>query len=153
VRVTAAYSRRPLTETADAFLESLRQSFGNSKQGAGEEPAEVAESLSKRRVYAQQFVKLLRPWNVLCANVSGVAQGVSSIVHGSSLPDAVSRALGSLALVGPAFVVVEVLAFVNHIKVPRWVKIPCTPILARKWAHFEIPTNKLSFLLKFHFGL
>jgi hypothetical protein len=35
--------------------------------------------------------------------------GVSPIAHGSSPPDFASRALGGLALVGPAFVVVEVL--------------------------------------------
>jgi hypothetical protein len=59
---------------ADAFLEYLRQSFGNGKQGAGKEdddPAETNEGHSKR-VYAQRSAKLLRPWNVLCANLSGV---------------------------------------------------------------------------------
>jgi hypothetical protein len=82
--VTAAYARRPLTEVGDAFLASLWQSLGNGKQEAGEENEELAkadEFFSKRRVYAQRFVKLLRPWNVLCANVSGVAQGVSSIAQ------------------------------------------------------------------------
>jgi hypothetical protein len=114
-RVTAVYARRPLAEAADAFLESLWQSFGNGRQGAGEEnevPGKADEGLSTKRVYAQRFLKLLRPWNLLCANVSGVAGGVSSIVHGSSPPDSVSHALGGLALVGPAFVVVEVLAVV-----------------------------------------
>jgi hypothetical protein len=75
-RVTAAYARRPLTEAADTFLESLRQSFGNGMQGAGEvseDPAEDEEGLSKWRVYAQRFLKLLRSWNVLSANMSGVS--------------------------------------------------------------------------------
>jgi hypothetical protein len=56
------------------------------------------------------FLKLLRPWNVPCPNVSGVAAAVSSIAHGNSPPGSVSRVLDGNALVDPAFVVVEVLA-------------------------------------------
>jgi hypothetical protein len=55
------------------------------------------------------FLKRLRPWEVLCSNVSGVAAAVSSISRSNCPPGSVSRVLGGYALVDPAFVVVEVL--------------------------------------------
>jgi hypothetical protein len=54
--------------------------------------------------------------------------GVSPIAHGGSRPDVVSRALGGLAPVDPAFVVVEVLvcflktellSLEYHVEVPQ----------------------------------